>query len=935
MARTGQIRGRERELHELGGIVRASVRAPGATVVVQGHAGIGKTRLAHAVADIAAEIGVTVRMARFSGLGQHPLDPMLEAFGVRAGQDDPLHDALLDLLGGRQPRTERSLFDITVPVLQSQVIDALEAIVRRDVANAPVMIVLDDLHLATLTTFGAVAALRRLSSHLPLLVLATARPATSTDAQRGITALLDEGGMAIELQPLHAQDLTTIVMDRLGVPPGPTLQRLVDGTGGSPLLVTELVEGLRSEGLVQIRDGLAEPTRATYPATLAEQVNRRTHDLSDEARDVLRVGAVLGSRFAVQDLEAASGRSAVRLMAPIDELVRVGLLVDSGDQLSFRHDLVQAVVYDEIPEAVALAVHRHVAETLTESGASAVQVAGHVARGAVRGDLTAIALLHEAARSLVATAPTEAVDLLDHALALEPPRDLRAELQLDRLEALALGNRILEAEVLARDLLHLVPSGTARVTLQLDLGRILIIANRAGEAIAHFEAAAAEDPSIRTMALAEASLAALVAGDAPRAEALVDAALVDRDAGVAERALALSMQSRVACHHLDFVRSRELAEASVELAGQSPALTAHRYQPIYFLCMSLLDLDMLDETIERAALGRTVAMELGNRFAVPMYDAIEGFAQLRRGDLVAAGAAIDRGIAGCDATGSTIALTLCHGVRAIVELHRGNLEGASSAAAAGRTSSAEVPPLLGTDVLVLASALVTEAAGDPVTACTELAAALQFFAAVELPHMGCVLATDLVRIATAIGQEDVALPAQELLSSSADVLDLPSWHGAAEEARGHLHADARALVDAVGWYGRAGRPLDEARAAEHAGRILAASGDERAAQWLELAFDRFSASGAERGRDRVAAALRASGASVPGSGGPSAGSLSQRELAVVELIRAGLSNADIAARLFVSRRTVESHLRRIFAKAGVTSRFELARWADAQDDIDP
>lgn len=902
-------------------------RGRGGAVVVSGPGGIGKSRLAEELMGHASGVGFTVRAGGYSLLEPDPLGPVVELLVAPDERDAPRYAGLRQLLVG-DDRPERSLFTITSPVEQAKLMRQLGDLAAELAERAPALLVVEDVHWGTLTTFAALAELHRKAAHARLLLVLTSRPPVTPAARQGLAAVVNAGASELALEPLGADDVDRLVKDLVGASPGPSLRGRIHDTGGNPLFVTELVRGLRIEGRLAIVAGRAEGDATAVPSSLSGQVRRRLDELSADARDVLHTGAVLGSDFHVEELELATGRRATDLIAPVDELFRAGLLEDAGESVRFRHELVRSIVYDGIPSAVRLAVHRQVAQALRTRGASVHRVAAHYARGALVGDDAAVDAIHTAARELLATASTEALVLLDRALELAPSPARRVDLLLDRLEALALGDRIPEAEALARELLHVVDP-VRRIALELDLGRILLISNKAGEAIELFEAAA-RDTSVRSMALAEASLAALAAGDPTRAEQLVEDAAADPDADAVATSLVLSMRSRMACHHLEFEQSLVLAEEAVRVADMSEQLEGHRYQPQFFLCSTLYDLDRCDEAVARAATGMAVADRLGHSFAIPVYEGLAALNLWKKGDLEGAREAAEKGIDDCSRTGSTLSLSLNEGVLSLVLLHSGQVTEAREAAARGSLAVAEEPPLLGSDMVMLAGALSREATGDPRGARDELAAATELLTAVGLPHMAAAFAVDLARLAATTDDPDAASGAVDVLDTMATALDMPGWHGARQEARGHLDEDAAAMEDAAQWYGRSPRRLAHARAQEAAGDLHARSGDAaRAARWYRGAVGLYEVCGATRDRDRAAAALRGvGGALAPPRVQSGDALLSGREREIAGLVRDGLSNADIASQLFVSRRTVESHLRRIFAKVGVASRVELAVWVD-------
>jgi DNA-binding CsgD family transcriptional regulator len=230
---------------------------------------------------------------------------------------------------------------------------------------------------------------------------------------------------------------------------------------------------------------------------------------------------------------------------------------------------------------------------------------------------------------------------------------------------------------------------------------------------------------------------------------------------------------------------------------------------------------------------------------------------------------------------------------------------------------------------MLGRALLTEATGDEPAAAAALIATGHFFEDLGLPHMAAGSGPDAVRLALKHGDRKEAEHVVLALEAGAATVGLASWHGAALVSRGLLEADPELLLQGVDAYERSPRRLAVAQAREHAGATLCAVGrDEEGRAQLQAAIEVYEETGARRDRARAAAALRAAGGRPSRPRAPMArcGALSAKEQEVAELVGAGLSNQEVADRLFVSRRTVETHLRRIFAKLDLSSRVELALW---------
>ena len=174
------------------------------------------------------------------------------------------------------------------------------------------------------------------------------------------------------------------------------------------------------------------------------------------------------------------------------------------------------------------------------------------------------------------------------------------------------------------------------------------------------------------------------------------------------------------------------------------------------------------------------------------------------------------------------------------------------------------------------------------------------------------LAPDLVRLALHAGAREPARDVTEQAEEGARRANVPSALGAALRCRGLLSDDADMLGRAAEAYASAGRPVEAAHASAEAGALFLARGESTAARMhLDSAVRGYEAVGAVRDVNRVAASLCALG-------------LTSSELAVVRLATEGLTNRQIGERLFVSRRTVETHLSHVFTKLDIATRTQLA-----------
>jgi DNA-binding CsgD family transcriptional regulator len=266
----------------------------------------------------------------------------------------------------------------------------------------------------------------------------------------------------------------------------------------------------------------------------------------------------------------------------------------------------------------------------------------------------------------------------------------------------------------------------------------------------------------------------------------------------------------------------------------------------------------------------------------------------------------------------------------LIRLHRNDLPGAQDAVGAvpGKLSGADAG--YRADWYAWAQALLLEARGELADALETLSdcwdRCARFGLALEYPVIG----PDLVRLALTAGDAGRARDVAAAVTSVASRNEVPWIAGAALRCQGLAKDDADILQAAVSAYARGPRPLELALTCEDAGVAVARRGNvTRAGQLLDQAITIYERLDATRDIARAEAALRQIGVRRgrhvthrrAQSGWPS---LTPSERAVVDLVAEGLSNPQIGQRLYVSRRTVQTHLAHVFAKLHITSRAQLA-----------
>jgi len=938
LAPVARICGREAEIQALGEALDRVAAGGPAIVLVEGEAGIGKTRLLAEVLGDAAGRGMRVAAGRAEELERtRPFGVLAAAFGCTRSSPDPRRAAIAGLLAA-PGAGELGLITVTSdPGLRFRVVDAFTDLVEELALAGPVMLGLDDLQWADPSSLLTVSVLARRLTDLPIGLVGCLRlwPRVA-ELDRLAEALEAADARHLVLHPLTGEAVTGLVAQAVAAEPGPRLLAEVAGAAGNPLFITELLGALAQEEAITTVGGRAEVAQAVLPPTLRLTILRRVSFLPEPTLQALRSASILGSGFSLADLATITGRPAVDLSVVLGEAIRARVLEDDGARLRFRHDLIRDAIYQDLTGSVRCGLHREAGQRLAQAGAPALQVAEHLARGAKTGDTDAVAWMARAARQAAPRSPDVAADLLGRAIALmasgDPGRD---RLLTEQVISLTWAGRIADAEASCRSLLGRDHNGSVEGTVQVYLGHALLARGQARDGLCELERAC-QSPLFtsaeRAGAQAWASLARLLLEDLDGASA---SAAQARPVTVAARdhhatsvtMVSLAVVSQLRGHLGDAL---QIIDDAVRLADDSPDRVGHRHPIHCFRGHILITLDRLDEARSTQETGMRISEELGIGWALGNYQlgrALERFLAGQWDDAVAE-IEPDTWLAGVP--GESYNLPLRRGVLSLIRLHRNDLPGAREAVGA---APGELPGTgLGyrADWYSWAQALLLEADGERAGALETLSDCWDRCARSGLALEYPVIGPDLVRLTLAAGDAGRAREVAAAVTAVASRNEVPWITGSALRCQGLTENDAGILDAAVSAYARGSHPLELALTCEDAGAAFARRGNVvRAGQLLDQAISIYERLDAARDLARSEATLRHMGIRRGRhvthrrvhSGWQS---LTPSERAVVDLVAEGLSNPQIGQRLYISRRTVQTHLAHVFAKLNITSRAQLA-----------
>ena len=921
---TPPIRGRAGELKVIGALVTAVAQGHGGVLIIEGPPGIGKSRLLTEVIALADKSNVRTLFGE--AFEYQRTAPFFALFMATLRADPPVGDAeALRRLG--------SSADLRYWVVRD-LADAIDA----TAAKTPLAILLEDIHWADNGTLIALRSLATARPDVPVLWVLTARTGAGGPAvQETLTVLQRTGATVVQVGAMSGDAVADMVCDVVRASADESLLTLAAKAHGNPFLVGELVGGLGEEGRLSVSRGRAVAAGEGLPRRLGATMQQRLDLLSSSAGEVVRVAAALPDRFSAGLLATMLDCQPTSLISALGEAVRADLLVDDGEQLRFRHDLLREATRQSIPQSLRRAMERQSASVMLGMGADPTEVATQLARSAEPGDMEAVSALRDAAKSVGHSDAGAAADLSKRALELLPAQNPdRGLLVAETVELLNRARRYEDAEGLAVAALSdaASPDDEAEIRLRLPtftkhstrrraeenrralgLSEISEVTRVRHQAMLAYNLMLDDYHGQHRAAADEAAAAAASIGD-PESKIVTDLTLACYDCADGYTGRALAQLERLAA----LARSGELTAAHL--------LAANYYANL------LAVIGRLDDAAAEAAAGTARARRERNPMAVDIWATIDAMLHVAAGRLSAARAAAES-LPPPQPTGATELDMVRVVVLAEVAVHtddRNLLQQMVTHAHDAYPTGAAMIRRAAAHVLALAA----WQRDDVHDAMRWLGGDITLFGPPLTPQVldQVILSA---RVASAAG--DAGLRARVLHATEALVREQPTFPlftGVAGYARGLLERDAATLVAAGLVLEPLSRPLLYAAASEDAGGELARAdrGDE-AIDHLNAAFDTYMRHEALADARRVGRELRRFGVErrIAGQQRAKSGwdSLTDSELKVVNLIAQGATNRDVATQLHLSPHTVKTHVHNAFAKLGITSRAQLAQLMRGSD----
>ena len=915
------ILGRDDELARVKDFLGSVPERPSA-LMLEGTAGIGKTTLWHAGVALARARGHRVLSCRAAES---------EARLSYAALGDLFDFELPDLPAPQKRALDAALLRAEVegaPPDQRAVSVASLGTLRALAASGPVIIAIDDVQWLDAPSARVLAFVVRRLEDAPVRMLVALRVGSGGDPLG-----LGQAGPALSLQrvaigPLREEAMARLLRDRTrGDLTHPTLLRLHRISEGNPFFALEIARALAGQG---VRPAPGEPL--PVPEDLQALLGARLAALPSIAADGLLV--VAAAARPTEELVLAAAARSDRAAAGIGRAEKAGILQRAGGRIGFTHPLLGSAVYAAATRQARRSVHRRLADLAVDPE----ERARHLALAASGPHPHVAQALVEAGRHARGRgAPDAAAELLELARKMTPPGDTAGLLQrsVEAAEYHFDAGDATRATALLQEAIATARPGRdrARILLRLasiswmDMGRVQGLAERALEE-------AGNDATIRAAILEHLAWVGIYRGDlgfaAEHARASRQSA--QRIADTAIRADSLSTFAMVEFllgrQPHDLMAEAERLEDLAKREGQgrqttvfTASRTCHGLQLLW-----AGELDAAREVLQQEL---TLYERLGRYVVRDELLAYLAEVECRAGNWEVAARHAQEAYEIDIESGRVLGQGHTLFPRALVAAHQGDMDRARSDAEEGLRQCLRNQDTLDVSCHRAVLGFLELSLGNPAAAIERLAPVLAFLDGLGSPEPGIIpCVPDAIEALVSLGRLDEAEELVDRLERQGRTQDRP-WaiataaraRGLLAAARGDLPAARAALEQALLEHRRVPQPFELARTLLVKGEVERRAKQKRAARaTLEQALAVFQPLGAPLWAQRARDDLTRVGGPVPPSG-----ELTPTEQRIAELVGEGKKNREVADALFISVKTVEANLSRIFHKLGVRSRTELTR----------
>jgi DNA-binding CsgD family transcriptional regulator len=916
-----RIIGRDSEL----ATIRRWCAEPSSTtraVILEGEAGVGKSTVWAAGGEAARAAGWTVLSARGSetetGLSFAGLTDLL----------DPVIDEVLDDL----PEPQRLAVEVALirraadgnQVGPREIGAGVLGALRHLCEKRPVLLAIDDMPWLDSATLSALRfALRRLNTS-QIRVLASRRITGGIGGDENQpgevpqTIPLDDADV-MRLGPLAAEVIGALLVERYGLTfPDRTVRRLAEQAGGNPFWALELGAALTHAGAVG--DNLP------IPPSLASLVARRLDELEPSVREVMFVASML-EQPTIALAQRALAAVVENVDTVIDRAVAAGVIAESGGRLRPSHPLLGSAAISRLPPLAKAALHRRLAQAVTDPEQRARHIALAASGEPDESVATALDEGTEAARSRGAT--RAAAELADRAVEFTPPTDVAASTRRRMTAAelyLQAGDHE-QARACADAVWHTADAVNRRRALPL-----LVEATywtRGAQAAEQFVAPLVDDPRLDVHTRAVVLALAADVGDgrgtprAVRAQRALDLFEEVEEPDPLALSIALAYLAFAKLNAGEGIAVEEIARVE-ELQRELPYVVWSQRVSVVVACWHK-DVDDIDGS--RIALTKVIddAVNQGEDAVLPTLYGHLALTETWAGRYASAREAITHAWQWWGGDGP--APTALKSTDALLHILTGDFATARKVIANRIAEEGEASVGTQANPFARLIGLMALLEGDDERAFRELSRSLDNAREAEVYEPGrrhriegdlgqALVNTGRLDDATALAEEQLALGQRTGRPTLIGVAR--RIEGLVLASQGDLDAAATALNLAVAEHERSPLPLESGRSLLALGQVQRRRrAKAEARQALQAALECFTALGAkpftELARVELGMGRRARDGSV----------LTPAEQRVADLVAEGLTNREVASRLFASVRTVETHLAAVYRKLEVRSRSEL------------
>ena len=913
---------RDRELALLGDVVERTARGVGGVVLVEGSAGVGKSSLLAAAEAMAARQGLTVLGAQGSELQTalpfgvaHQLLPSVELAAADPGAT-----------------TDRERRAALLTRLQDQLTDAIFQ--RRGQAEPTAHLVrVDDAQWADTASLAYLVHLALRVAALPVaLVVGVRTDGTALDP--ALDALRrDESVRILAPRPLSDAAVARLARANWGEQVSDELvAACASTTGGNPFYVCELLRELATVGPAPSADDVA----TAAPASVLRAVLTRLAALGEPHASLATAVAILGDGMPLAFSARLAGLEAADAESAADALAAAELL-SPGEPVALAHPLIASTLRSDLGAFARARAHRRAADVLHEVGAPVEQIAGHLMRSRPEGNDAAAETLREAAAlAREHGSPSAAVALLRRAVD-EPPSPARhAEIliELARAEA-AIADPAATGHL--EQALEVVHEPRSRADALIDLARQLAQSGDFPGAVALARRGRAELPDNDTLAarLHAVELGAALLAPSLHVRAAEELAALTRAAAdgqpPGDPALLALMAGNVTYGDGD----AELATALATEAFAHDALVDNSSHgtSLAFAGSALVDLDRPGVTGPVLAAAVLAARERGAVLTGSIAAHLHARHDLHRGALESALAHAERSLSvyrdgWVETPWAAVTLGWIH-------VERGDVDAAVEAVVLGEQAGSVG---IAHGLLLEARARVALACGDPAGALRDATESAELVGSGYglVPARGFQSRRLAALAAHQLGDTERAQALVDELLEQLGRVDAPSALGAALSAAAMLVDGERRvglLHEAVAALDRSDSTLAQVHGQVQLGAAQRRVGDLAAArESLSDGFEQAERLGAQPLVDRARSELWALGVRPRRAARTGVDALTPSERRIAALAAKGLSTPQIAHELYVTRKTVESHLSHIYRKLDIRGRAQLPRDLPAGDE---